>query len=100
MKPQHLFLFIFLLIGFKSHSQKVFYTSNPKEANYKIFISKNEYEANWIILKTNWIKNVKRGVWFEVNYKNEADLIVYVVNEKYLADKVVFFTEYESKIKY
>ncbi|RVU90206.1 hypothetical protein EH230_04445 [Flavobacterium columnare] len=100
MKPQHLFLFIFLLIGFKSHSQKVFYTSNPKEANYKIFISKNEYEANWIVLKTNWIKNVKRGIWFEVNYKNEADLIVYVVNEKYLADKVVFFTKYESKIKY
>ena len=53
MKPQHLFLFIFLLIGFKSHSQKVFYTSNPKEANYKIFISKNEYEANWIVVKTN-----------------------------------------------
>ena len=100
MKPQYLFLLIFLLIGFKSHAQKVFYTSNPKEANYKIFISKNEYEANWIVLKTNWIKNVKRGICFEVNYKNEADLIVYVVNEKYLADKVVFFTEYESKIKY
>lgn len=91
MKPQHLFLFIFLLIGFKSHSQKVFYTSNPKEANYKIFISKNEYEANRITLKTDWIKNVKRGVWFEVKYKNEANLIIYVVNEKYLADKVVFF---------
>lgn len=100
MNPQRIFLFIFLLIGFKSLSQKVFYTPNPKEANYKIFISKNEYEANWIILKTDWIKNVKRGVWFEVKYKNEADLIVYVVNEKYLADKVVFFTDYESKIKY
>jgi plasmid stabilization system protein ParE len=37
---------------------------------------------------------------FEVKYKNEADLIVYAVNEKYLADKVVYFTEYESKIKY
>ena len=100
MKPQHLFLFIFLLIGFKSHSQKVFYTSNPKEANYKIFISKKENEGTWIVLKTNWKKKKKRGIWFEVNYKNEADLIVYVVNEKYLADKVVFFTEYESKIKY
>lgn len=100
MKPQHIFIFVLLTIGFKSHAQKVFYTSNPKEANYKIFISKNEYEANWIILKTDWIKNVKRGVWFEVKYKNEADLIVYVVNEKYLADKVVFFTEYVSKIKF
>lgn len=100
MKPQHIFLFIFLLICFKSHSQKVFYTSNPKEANYKIFISKNEYEANWIVLKTDWIKNVRKGIWFEVKYKNEADLIVYVVTDKYLADKVVFFAEYESKIKY
>lgn len=78
----------------------MFYTSNPKEANYKIFISKNEYKAYWIILKTNWIKNVKSGIWFEVNYKNEADLIVYVTNEKFLADRVVFFREYESKIKY
>jgi len=43
---------------------------------------------------------VKRGIWFEVKYKNEADLIIFVVNERYLADKVVFFTEYEIKIKY
>lgn len=100
MRPKLLFLFMFLLLGFKSYSQKVFYTDNPKEANYKIFITENEYDANWIVLKTKWIRNVKKGVWFEVKYKNEADLIVYVVNEKYLSDKVVFFTEYESKIKY
>ncbi len=59
MKPQHLFLFIFILIGFKSHSQKVFYTSNPKEANYKIFISKNEYEANWIVFGLKLIIKMK-----------------------------------------
>lgn len=100
MKPHNIFLFVFLLFGIKSYSQKVFYTSNKNEANYKIYITQKEYEADWIILKTNWIKNARRGVWFEVNYKDEADLIVYVVNEKYLADKVVFFTEYESKIKF
>ena len=100
MKPQHIFLLFFALISYKSFSQKVFYTTNPKEANYKIFISQNEYDANWIVLKTDWIKNVKRGIWFEVKYKSDADLIVFVVNERYLADKIVFFTEYESKIKY
>lgn len=99
MKP-HLFLFMFLLIGFESHSQKIFYTVYPKEANYKVFITDKEYEANWIVLKTKWINNVKKGIWFEVKYKNEADLIICIVKEKYLADKIVFFTEYESKIKY
>ncbi|WP_411377440.1 DUF6150 family protein [Flavobacterium psychrophilum] len=74
--------------------------NQSKEANYKIFITQNEYDANWIVLKTSWIKNVKKGIWFEVKYKNDADIIVFVVAEKYLADKVVFFTEYKSKIKY
>ncbi|OCB74019.1 DUF6150 family protein [Flavobacterium crassostreae] len=78
----------------------MFYTSNPKEADYKIFVSQKEYDANWIVLKTNWIKSVKKGIWFEVKYKNEADLVVYIVKEKYLADKIVFFTEFESKIKF
>ena len=100
MKPKQIFIILFLLFGVKSFSQKVFYTNNPNEAKYKIFITQNEYDANWIVLKTNWNKNVKKGIWFEVKYKNEADIIVFVVAEKYLADKVVFFTEYESKIKY
>lgn len=100
MKLNQIFIILFLLLGFTSYSQKVFYTTNQKEANYKIFITQNEYDANWIVLKTSWIKNVKKGIWFEVKYKNEADIIVFVVAEKYLADKVVFFTEYESKIKY
>ncbi len=100
MKLNQIFIILFLLFGIKAYSQKVFYTSNPKEAKYKIFISQNEYDANWIVLKTNWIKNAKKGIWFEVKYKSEADIIVFVVAEKYLADKVVFFTKYESKIKY
>ncbi|QRE04399.1 DUF6150 family protein [Flavobacterium psychrophilum] len=100
MKLNQIFIILFVLFGINSYSQKVYYTTNPKEANYKIFISQNEYEANWIVLKTSWNKNVKKGIWFEVKYKNEADIIVFVVAEKYLADKVVFFTEYESKIKY
>ena len=100
MKIYQIFIILFLLFGITSYSQKVFYTTNLKEANYKIFITQNEYDANWIVLKTNWIKNVKKGIWFEVKYKYEADITVFVVAEKYLADKVVFFTEYESKIKY
>lgn len=100
MKPQQILTAIIFLICTNSFSQKVFYTSNPKEADYKIFISQNEYDANWIVLKTNWIKNIKKGIWFEVKYKNEADLVVYIVKEKYLADKIVFFTEFESKIKF
>ena len=100
MKINQIFIILFLLFGVTSYSQRVFYTTNPKEANYKIFITQNEYDANWIVLKTSWNKNVKKGIWFEVKYKNEADIIVFVVAEKYLADKAVFFTEYESKIKY
>lgn len=100
MKPQHLFISVLLLFGLNSYSQKVFYTTNKNEANFKIYISQKEYEADWIVLKTNWIKNVKKGIWFEVKYKNEADLILYIVNEKYEADKVVWFTKYESKVKF
>lgn len=99
MKPQ-LFISIFLLFWFKSNAQKVFYTTNPKEANYKVFISQKEYEADWIVYKTDWIKNVKKGIWFEVKYKNEADLVLYQVTEKYLADKVVFFTVWEKNVKF
>ncbi|WP_123901227.1 DUF6150 family protein [Flavobacterium davisii] len=99
MKRNQIFIILFLLFGVASYSQKVFYTTNPKEANYKIFITQNEFDANWIVLKTTWNKNVKKGIWFEVKYKNEADIVVFVVAEKYHADKVVFFTEYESKIK-
>ena len=51
-------------------------------------------------MKTTWKNQAKNGIWFFTEWKNEANLKIYITQNKYEADKIVFVTEWSTDIKF
>jgi len=93
-------LSLFALTSF-CYGQKIYITDTESEADYKIFIEKDfQNNADWIIMKTEWENDAKDGRWFFTDWRNEADLIIFIEDNRNEADKVVYYTEWSTNIKF
>lgn len=88
-------LLLFSLVGY---GQQIFVTSHQSEADYLIYETDVESEADWIVMKTEWKNQAINGIWYFTNAKEGADLKVFYAMGKAQADKLVFYTEFNTSI--
>ena len=81
-------LLFFILLSFKSFSQKIFSVDYSSQADLKVFVTDYESQADLKVFKLDYQSQAKgnKGLWFFTKYQSQAN-------------KKIFFVDYIIKIK-
>jgi hypothetical protein len=94
-------LFVWLTIAFLSgYGQKIFQADSGKEAQVKVFAVEEPNEADlWVCFVWNESELTKTGLWMDMRFAHEADVIIFFVDEEKESDLKIWLvdTPQESK---
>ncbi len=92
------FIVAFLLVAV-AKSQVIYITTVKENADKKIFITDNPADADVIVFKSEWKSDAQKdsGIWFFTDWKNEADMQVYVTEWRSEADIVICYTPHKEE---
>jgi hypothetical protein len=77
----------------------VYVTSRRDDADIIVYQSKTRSGADWVIRWTDKRSDSRPGMWYRVNSRSRADLVVYFTSYRSEADRIVYFTTSATKVK-
>ena len=75
---------LFVLINFSlGYAQKIFQADSPDEASVRVFAVEEPEQADlWVCFVWEESEITRTGLWMDMRFSREADVIIYFVDEE------------------
>ena len=93
-----LLLFTFATSGF---SQKIYQAENAESAKIKVYPAEEPNEADlWVCFVWEEVEITKTGLWMDMRFVREADIVIFFVDEEKDADLKIWLVDTPEESKW
>ena len=93
-----LLLFTFATTGF---SKKVYQAENAESAKIKVYPAEEPNEADlWVCFVWEEVEITKTGLWMDMRFVREADIVIFFVDEEKDADLKIWLVDTPEESKW
>ena len=94
-------LLLMLLMASTGFGQKVFQAENPASAKITVYPAEQANDADlWVCFVWEEAEITKTGLWMDMRFVHEADIVIYFVDDEEQADLKIWLVDTPKESKW